>query len=79
MQVLFTLTILLVLLPRIAVLHTGVRNRTALLLLLPAELINGLPDVKKMVANVIAENESGTDGGGSSGGRRSSIGSPSHD
>lgn len=50
------------LVPRIAVLERQLRQRQSLLLLLPTELVYGLPTVKELVLEVIAAAEGGETG-----------------
>ena len=48
--------------PHIYVLERQLRQRQSLLLLLPHELVNGLPQIKEFVLEVIAEAEGGEAG-----------------
>lgn len=53
---------IVLLVPHIYVLERQLRQRKSLLLLLPHELVNGLPQIKDLVLEVIAEAEGGEAG-----------------
>ena len=59
--VVFSVVALLVLLPRVGTLARQLRQRHALLLTLPPELLMGLPELRGLVGDVLAEAEAGGD------------------
>ena len=58
----FSALVILLLLPRVSRLSRQLRQRQSLLLLIPPEVVLGLPDVKELVMEAIAEAEQGEAG-----------------
>ena len=60
--IVFSAILMLALVPRIARLEKEIQQRKSLLILLPPELITGLPEVRDIVLGVIDETEAGEAG-----------------
>ena len=60
--VIFSIIVLAILLPRISLISRELHHRQSLLLLLPQELVFGVPNIRELVLEAVVEAESGEAG-----------------